>query len=91
MVAAANIAVAVKKTDRPTADRIGKTVLRLGTLPKVKVNPSKVLRALRSDKKTKNGVVHFILPRAIGKVEVVNDIPEGVVLEAIQELQVLSR
>jgi 3-dehydroquinate synthase len=91
MVAASVIASAIKKTDRRTAQRISRTTVALGTLPRVTVNPKKVVRALQADKKTRNGVVHFILPREIGKVEVVNNVPEAIVLEAIKQLQVLSR
>jgi hypothetical protein len=35
--------------------------------------------------------VHFVLPTEIGKVEIVNNVPEAVVLGAIKQLQVLSR
>ncbi len=30
-----------------------------------------ILRLLKADKKTRDGVVHFVLPREIGKVDVV--------------------
>jgi hypothetical protein len=36
-------------------------------------------------------VVHFILPREIGKVEVASDVAEKVVLESVDELRRLSR
>jgi len=32
-----------------------------------------------------------VLPREIGKVEIVNDVPERMVLEAVDELRRLSR
>ena len=44
-----------------------------------------------NQKKTRNGVVHFVLPREIGKVEIANDVPEQVVIEAVDELRRLSR
>jgi 3-dehydroquinate synthase len=91
MIAASVIAAATKMTDRQTAQRISGATVAFGTLPKVAVNPKKVVRALQSDKKTKNRVVHFVLPTEIGKVEVVNNVPEAVVLGAIKQLQVLSR
>ncbi len=91
MIGASIIAAARKITDRPTVQRISSATIALGGLPRVAVKPVKVLRALQSDKKTKNGTVHFVLPREIGKVEVVNDVPEAVVVEAIKQLQVLSR
>jgi 3-dehydroquinate synthetase len=59
-------------------------------LPKVESPSRTILRLLKSDKKTRNGVVHFVLPRHIGKVEVVNDVPERVVIEVVEELRRLS-
>ena len=91
MIAAANISAAVERTDNISANRIADAVWRLGPLPKVQVPSRNILRLLKSDKKTRDGVVHFVLPREIGKVEVVNDVPEQVVLEAVDELRRLSR
>ena len=76
MIAATNIALSVGRTDSVTAGRIADAVLSLGRLPEVNVSPRKILARLQSDKKTQNGVVHFILPREIGKVEVASDVPE---------------
>lgn len=90
MIAASVIAAATGKTDRATAQRISGATVGFGDLPKVKVNPRRVLRALQSDKKTQNGLVHFVLPTEIGKVDVVNNVPEAVVLGAVKQLQVLS-
>ena len=59
-------------------------------LPKVQARSRDILRLLQSDKKTRNGVVHFVLPREIGKVEIANDVPEQVVIEAVDELRRLS-
>jgi 3-dehydroquinate synthase len=87
MVAAASIAARVERIDRAAAGRITDAVRRLGHLPKVEVPSRNLLRRLKSDKKTRNGVVHFVLPTGIGKVEIVNDVPEGVIVEAIEELR----
>ena len=91
MVAATNIALSVGRTDSVTAGRITDSVLSLGRLPEVNVNARKILARLQSDKKTQNGVVHFILPREIGKVEVASDVPESAVLDSVEELRRLSR
>jgi 3-dehydroquinate synthase len=74
-----------------TAGRIADAVLSLGRLPEVNVSPRKVLGRLQSDKKTLNGIVHFVLPREIGKVEVANDVPEAAVIAAVEELRRISR
>ena len=91
MIAATNIALRVGRTDSVTAGRIADSVLSLGRLPEVNVTPKKILGRLQSDKKTQNGVVHFILPREIGKVEVASDVPESAVVDAVEELRRLSR
>lgn len=91
MIAATNIALSVGRTDSVTAGRIADAVLSLGRLPEVNVSPRKILARLQSDKKTQNGVVHFVLPREIGKVEIYSDVPESAVLQAVEELRRLSR
>ena len=90
MIAATNIALNVGRTDSVTAGRIADAVLSLGKLPEVNVSARKILARLQTDKKTQNGVVHFILPREIGKVEVATDVPEGAVLQAVDELRQVS-
>ncbi len=50
-------------------------MLAYGPLPKVPVDSRSVMKRLLSDKKTVGGVPHFVLPTAIGKVEVVNNVP----------------
>jgi 3-dehydroquinate synthase len=91
MIAATNIALSVGRTDSATAGRIADAVLGMGRLPQVEVSSRKILTRLQTDKKTRNGVVHFILPREVGKVEVVDGIPEAVVIQAVEDLRRLSR
>jgi 3-dehydroquinate synthase len=90
MVAATNIALAIGKVGSVTAGRIADAVLGLGRLPKVDVRPGNILRRLQADKKTLNGIVHFVLPTDIGKVEVSSHVPERVITEAVSELRRLS-
>ena len=87
MIAAAHIAATVGRIDIHTAHRISDAVIGLGPLPKVEVRSQNILRLLRADKKTRDGSVHFVLPREIGKVEIVNDVPDRVVIEALDELR----
>lgn len=91
MVAAARIATSIGKLDEKDARRISDTTRNLGRLPKLDVRARSIARRLQSDKKTRNGKVHFVLPTEIGKVEVVNDVPEKVVLAAVEEIRTLSR
>jgi 3-dehydroquinate synthase len=90
-IAATNIALSVGRTDSVTAGRISDAVLSLGRLPELNVSTSKIVGRLQSDKKTQNGVVHFVLPREIGKVEISSDVPESAVASAVEEIRRLSR
>src|SRR6202050_4965541 len=91
MIAATNIALKVGRTDSVTAGRIADAVLSLGRLPEVNVMPRKILARLATDKKTKDGVVHFVLPGEIGEGEIASDVPEAAIIDAVEELRRLSR
>lgn len=91
MIAATHISRAMNRCNELTARRISEVVLGLGRLPRVEVRSREVLRAIQGDKKTRGGVVHFVLPREIGKVEIVGDVPVDVVVDAVDEIKQLSR
>jgi len=91
MIAASNIAAQVGKLSPDAFDRIVDAVHSLGELPEVHSSPQRIMRMLGSDKKTSNGVVHFVLPSDIGKVEVVRDVPQSAIVSSIQKLRALSR
>jgi 3-dehydroquinate synthase len=91
MVAACMIASGMKKSSAETSRRIISLVLQYGQLPKVQLRGRSIVRRLLSDKKTHNGVVHFVLPTEIGKVEVVRDVREQAVVQAVDELRKLSK
>jgi 3-dehydroquinate synthase len=91
MVAAAMIAVGMQMTSPIIAQRMIGQVLAYAPLPKVDVRPKAIFRRLANDKKTLDGKVHFILPRAIGQVEVVAGVPERAVLQVVEELRNLSQ
>jgi 3-dehydroquinate synthase len=90
MIAAAHIAATTDRIDNDAAQRISDAVLGLGKLPKVEARSRDIVRLLQGDKKTRKGVVHFVLPREIGKVEIANDVPEKVIIEEVNELRRLS-
>jgi len=91
MIAAAHIAASTGRIDDMGARRISDAVLNLGKLPRVDARSRDIIRLLAQDKKTREGVVHFVLPKEIGKVEIVNDVPEKVIVEAVNELRRLSK
>jgi 3-dehydroquinate synthase len=91
MVAASMIAAAMQRTDADTARRIISTVIAYAPLPRVDASGKRLVRRLAADKKTQNGIVNFVLPTKIGHVEVVSDVPERAVVQAIDELRYLSQ
>jgi 3-dehydroquinate synthase len=90
MIAATHISRTMNRCTELTARRIRDAVLSLGPLPRVEIRSREILRAIQGDKKSRNGVVHFVLPREIGKVEVVGDVPEDAVVAAVNEIGRLS-
>ena len=91
MVAASMIAAGMHKTSSETAQRIISAVLAYSPLPRVEARSKNIARRVLSDKKTVDGVAHFVLPREIGEVEIVRNVPDRAVLQAIEELRYLSR
>jgi 3-dehydroquinate synthase len=91
MIAATHIALSTGKLDSITAGRITNSILGFGKLPRVEFKTASVLKRLRSDKKTRQGKVHFILPREIGKVEITSDVPEVIARAAVDEIRKLAR
>ena len=57
-----------------------------GPFPPVNgINPTRLAARLKSDKKTVQGKIHFVLPERIGAVKIISDVDERCVLAAIQE------
>jgi 3-dehydroquinate synthetase len=44
------------------------------------------IKALQQDKKVRDGAVHFILPREIGRVEITPNVPLPLVRETVTAL-----
>jgi 3-dehydroquinate synthase len=91
MIAAAQIAEETEYCDSVTRKRITEAVLGLGALPKVDARNGGLLKLLQTDKKTRNGLVHFVLPRAIGQVEIANGVPQHIIKKSLESLRRLSQ
>jgi 3-dehydroquinate synthase len=90
MIAATMIGSEMQVTDSLTAERITALVRSYAPLPRVGVTSEGIVKRLLSDKKTVGGVPHFVLPTGIGKVEVVNTVPERAIIHAVEEIKKLS-
>lgn len=91
MQAAARIAVEMKACDVAVHDRICAAIHNWGPLPEVNVQTARALKLVGSDKKTEAGVVNFVLPTEIGKVEIVKNVPPQVITTALAEIRRASR
>jgi len=90
MIGATRIAAMTGRIEQKSAERVADAVRALGPLPKIAARSKTILRLLQADKKTVQGRVHWVLPTAIGKVEIVRDVPDTVVLEAVDHLRRVS-
>jgi 3-dehydroquinate synthase len=90
MIAASRIAAQVGCCHQSVYERIRDAALRWGKLPSVTVQTTKAIKLIGSDKKTESGVLHFVLPKKIGQVEVANDVPESAIAAAMAEIRQAS-
>jgi len=67
------------------AASIHAAIAKYGTIPGLAgIEPTHLAARLRSDKKTVQGQVHFVLPIRIGEVTIVSGIDDALVMESIQ-------
>jgi 3-dehydroquinate synthase len=86
MVAASDIARRLGIIDRKTADRIEVLIKKAGLPVFAKgLRSDKIFLSLLHDKKFIRGRNRFVLPASIGKVKVVEDIPDNIVKYAIKD------
>jgi 3-dehydroquinate synthase len=85
MIAAARIGFSLNKLAAADRERIENAVGAIGPLPALTGLQSKdVLSALQHDKKVRNGAIHFVLPRAIGRVEITPGVPFSLVRDVVK-------
>lgn len=85
MIAAGRLAESLGMFSAADRERAERLILAYGPLPELSgVNAQAVADRIHGDKKTIGGKVHFVLPTAIGKVEIVVNPPADKVLAATQ-------
>lgn len=91
MLAATRLAVRTRRLPESEAQRIAGGILRLcAPLPALREDPVEILRHAAADKKSRAGQLHFILPSAIGHVDVVAGIDPPLVLASLAEAAALA-
>ncbi len=92
MIAACHLAVRLRRLRAETARTLTQTILKTARpLPSIPATASAVLAHTATDKKMRSGVLHFVLPRDIGTVEIVRNVPAAAALEAVREIIQLSQ
>jgi 3-dehydroquinate synthase len=87
MIAAVRISRALDKLPEQGRARIEEAIGGLGRLPLLNgLNARDILEALQHDKKVKDGAVHFVLPRAIGQVEITPNVPFDLVRDVVKSI-----
>lgn len=85
MRAATHLAEKTNRLAPEEAATIHRVVTAYGPIPRLDgIQAPRLAARLRSDKKTIQGKVHFVLPTKIGAVEVVSGIDDRLVLESIE-------
>jgi len=92
MTAATVVAVAMDVLNPGVAARILRLVWRVGRLPAwPRIPAARLLKTMRADKKARRGRLRFILPRRLGGVQAVGDVPETLLKKVLDELVHLAR
>jgi len=87
MVAATQLSRRLGRIGDREAGRIIRMVSSVGRLPVLpRFKPERAYEQLFADKKKRGDTLRFVLPRRIGRVEVVEDVPRAVVLRVLREL-----
>lgn len=89
MVAAGQIGVELGRWDADSQQRQVDLIRNTNLpthIPKT-LDPSEVVDILQTDKKVEAGKVKFILPSAIGAVEITKHVPSDIVLDVVKKLQ----
>lgn len=87
IVGATRLAVRLGRLAPTTAERILALVHAVGALPPLRRLPAERLYALLfADKKRQEGDLRFVLPRGVGRVDIVGGIPRSTVLASLREL-----
>ena len=87
MIAAARISRSLGRMAAEEASRVESVIRAIGPLPALAgLKLGSVMDALQHDKKVRDGAIHFILPLAIGRVEITSDVPLHLVRDTVKAL-----
>ena len=87
MVCAAKISALMKIGDEKVYQRLEALLKKAGLPTQLdkKLDQDQLVELLKADKKVRNSKVRFVLPEAIGKVVIRDDVPEDIIRKALKE------
>ncbi len=86
MLAATHMAMAIGICQPDVLPRLTALLRRFDLPLAVRAVPEEIYQAMFSDKKKRNGRLRFILPQAVGKVIISDDVPEEVIRHALRQV-----
>ncbi|MCS6844699.1 MAG: hypothetical protein NZ528_10335, partial [Caldilineales bacterium] len=88
LAAATRLAARLHVCEAELVDRVERLLERLALPTRIEAGyaPEQVLAAMATDKKRLSGRLRFVLPRAIGDVDIFDDVPAEAVLAVLGEL-----
>src|SRR5262245_41191418 len=87
IIAAARISRSLGRMAAEEASRLESVIRAIGPLPALAgFKLGSVMDALQHDKKVRDGAIHFVLPLAIGRVEITPDVPLHLVRDTVKAL-----
>jgi 3-dehydroquinate synthase len=87
MMAAARLSLALGLCNEKASSRVQSLIYLIGRIPKPpRLTARGLLEAMRADKKAMHGKLRFVLLEDIGRVRIVEDVPEQEVLEILNTM-----
>ena len=90
MIAATRLALSRGTIASGPAERIEQLILRYGPLPRFRASAERLVALTAGDKKSRSGVLSFILPAAVGTVARVRDVTQPELLAAAKSVLTLA-
>ncbi len=90
IIAATRLALARHALAPAAAHRIEHLILRYGPLPPFRASAAKLVDLTAGDKKSRSGVLSFVLPTGVGSVEIVRDVTPAELHHAATEVLTLA-
>ncbi|MDP6853750.1 MAG: 3-dehydroquinate synthase, partial [Candidatus Marinimicrobia bacterium] len=87
MLAAGRLSFEYGRLKDEELDFLNQTIGKLPLPELPEFNPEDILKIMRSDKKVKDGEIHFVLLEELGKAVISGNVTEGAIVKVLNEMQ----